>query len=241
MMSRYFAWLFGFSLVFLVGTATVSGTTWTLKNSSPLTEYSSTNSHSCPAMSVTAGDLLLSYNTLYNGATSGIALTNSDSQGNAWAVIQTVTISNVSILQIQYARAKTSGSDTIRVSSSANVHNLGNGCEEWSGGATSGLILDGSAGVKSSVSGTVASVSASTTGSSDLLVGLCVFPSDAGSNFAMLAGAGYTQGVFNNYLQTTSIFRAAVTAGNQTASCTTTGPASSWSAIMAGFLSAAGT
>jgi len=241
MMSRYFACLFGFSFVLVVGTATGSAATWTLKNSSQITEYSSASSHSCPAMNVTAGDLLLSYNILYNGSTSGITLTNSDSQGNAWSVIQTVAIPSVSILQVEYTRAKTSGSDTIKVSSSASVHNVGNGCEEWSGGATSGLILDGSAGVNSSASGTTASASATTNGSGDLVVGLCVFPSDAGSNFAMGAGAGYTQDVFNNYLQTTSVFQTAVPGGKQTANCTTKGPASSWSAIVAGFLSGSGT
>ncbi len=229
------------SITSFVGKATTSAATWALKNSSPLTEYSADNLHSCQAMNVTAGDLLLSYNIAYNGSTTGIALTNSDTQGNTWAMIQTVIIPNVSILQIQYTRAKASGSNTIELRSSASVHNLGNGCEEWSGGTTSGLILDGSAGVNSSANATTASASAATSGSSDLVVGMCVLPSDAGSNFAVGAGAGYTQDVFNNYLQSTSVFRAAVPLGKQTASCTTTGPASVWSAIIAGFLSASGT
>ena len=133
---------------------TVSAATWTLKNSSPITEYSPARFHSCPAMNVTAGDLLLSYNLVYyNGSTSGPpTLTNSDTQGNTWTVIQTVTIPRfqATILQIQYARAKSSGSDTIMVSVPSTVENLGNGCEEWSGGATSGLILDVSAGAQSS-------------------------------------------------------------------------------------------
>ena len=52
--------------------------------------------HSCAAMNVTAGDLLLSYNIVYyNGSTSGLTLTNSDTQGNTWRVIQTVTIPEV--------------------------------------------------------------------------------------------------------------------------------------------------
>jgi len=218
---------------------TVSTATWTLKNASPITEYSSANSHSCPAINVTAGDLLLTYNIVYNGSTSGITLTNSDTQGNVWTVIRTETIQNLSILQIQYARAKTSGSDTIKVSSSANVHNLGNGCEEWSGGAISGSILDGSAGVNSA--GRVASTSATTTGSGDLVVGFCAFPWDNGSNFVMGPGAGYTQDIFNNYLASTSVFAAAMPGGKQTASCTTAGPSSNWSAIIAGFLSASRT
>jgi len=239
-MSRQFVCLFGLSLM-LVGTPTVSAATWTLKNSSQITEYYLASSHSCQAINVTAGDLLLSYNIVYNGSTSGVTLTNSDTQGNTWTVIQTETIPNTSILQIQYARAKTSGSDTIKVSAPGNVHNIGNGCEEWSGGTTSGLILDGSAAVNSSVNGTTASASAATTGSSDLVVGFCVFPGDAGySDFTMSAGAGYTQDVFNSYLQSTSVFRTAVPGGNQTASCTTSGPASNWSAIIAGFLSASG-
>jgi len=220
----------------------VSAATWTLKNASPITEYSSSNSHACSAMNVTAGDLLLSYNILYNGtsySTSGITLANSDTQGNIWTIIQTETIRNLSILQIQYARAKASGSDTIEVSSSSSVNNLGNGCEEWSGGSTSGPILDGSAGINGA--GRVASASATTTGFSDLVIGFCTFPWDNGSNFVMGAGAGYTQDVFNNWLESTSVFAAGVAGAKQTASCTTAGPSSNWSAIIAGFLSSAGT
>ncbi|HXY02756.1 MAG TPA: IPT/TIG domain-containing protein, partial [Terriglobales bacterium] len=208
---------------------------WILKNSSQITEYSSSRSHSCAPMNVTAGGLLLSYNIVYTGATSGITLTNSDTQGNVWTVIQTETIPNISILQIQYARAKASGSDTIKVSSSANVHNLGNGCEEWSGGVMSGPILDGSAGINGA--GRVASASAKTTGSSDLVVGFCTFPWDNGANFAMSAGAGYyTQDLFNNYMESTSVYGSAAEGeGKQTASCMTSGPASNWSAIIAAF------
>ena len=195
-------------------------------------------------MNVTAGDLLLSYNIVYyNGSTSGPALTNSDAQGNTWTVIQTVTIPvfQATILQIQYARAKSSGADTIMVSVPSNVENLGNGCEEWSGGAASGPILDGSAGAQSSTRSAAASASAATTGSNDLVVGFCAFPWDSGyKSFAMGAGAGYTQDVFNDFLQTTSVFQAAVGPGNQTASCTTSGPASDWAAIIAGFLSGSG-
>ena len=222
---------------------TVSTATWTLENASPITEYSDASSHSCQAMNVTAGDLLLSYNILYNGSTSGITLTNSDTQGNTWTVIQTETIPNISMLQIQYTQAKTSGSDTIKVSAPSNVHNIGNGCEEWSGGVISGSILDGSAGINGAGRVAIAppSASAKTTGSSDLVVGFCAFPWDNGSNFAMGAGAGYTQDVFNNYLASTSVFAAAVPGGNQTASCRTAGPSSNWSAIIAGFLSASGT
>ncbi|MGA8215774.1 MAG: PQQ-binding-like beta-propeller repeat protein [Candidatus Sulfotelmatobacter sp.] len=166
------------------------GHAWVLKNSSQITENSSSSRHSCAPMNVTAGDLLLSYNIIYyNGSTSGPpTLTNSDTQGNIWTVIQTVTIPKfqATILQIQYARAKSSGSDTIMVSVPSNVENLGNGCEEWSGGATSGPILDGSAGAQSSTRSSVASASATTTGSYDLVVGFCAFPWDSGyNNFAM--------------------------------------------------------
>jgi len=214
-------------------------TTWILRNSSQITELSSVSSHSCAPMNVTAGDLLLSYNIVYNGSTSGLALINSDSQGNAWKVIQTESIWDDSILQIEFAQASMSGSDTIevRTSSNVNVHNIGNGCEEWSGGAASGAILDVSGAAKSSANGTVASASAVTTESNDLVVGFCVFPWDSGySNFAMSAGAGYTQDVFNNFLQTTSVYQVAAGPGKQTASCTTSGPASTWSAIVAAFL-----
>ncbi len=227
----------------LINTTSTAGT-WTLKNSSPITEYSSARSHSCSAMNVTAGDLLLSYNIVYyNGSTSSPTLTNSDTQGNIWTVIQTVTIPmfQATILQIQYARAKSSSSDTITVSVPSNVENLGNGCEEWSGGAASGLILDVSAGAQSSTRSTVASASAATAGSNDLVVGFCAFPWDSGyRSFAMGAGPGYRQDLFNNFLQTTSVFGGAGVKGNQTASCTTSGPASNWAAIMAAFLSGPG-
>ncbi len=217
---------------------------WILKNSSQIHEYSSSRRHSCAAMNVTAGDLLLSYNIVYNSSTSGLTLTNSDTQGNTWTVIQTATIPRfqATILQIQYARAKSSGSDAIMVSVPSNVENLGNGCEEWSGGAASGLILDVSAGAKSSTTSTAASASAVTTGSNDLVVGFCAFPWDSGySSYAMGAGAGYTQDVFNKFLQATSVFQAAAGPGNQTASCMTSGPASNWAAIIAAFLSGSGT
>ena len=126
------------------------------------------------------------------------------------------------------------------VSAPSNVNNIGNGCEEWSGGAASGPILDASAGAQSSTTSTTASASAATTGSYDLVVGFCAFPWDSGyRSFAMGAGAGYTQDLFNNFLQTTSVFQA-VGPGNQTASCTTSGPASNWAAIIAAFLSASG-
>src|ERR1019366_7639467 len=125
-----------------------------------------------------------------------------------------------------------SGSDTIMVSVPSNVENLGNGCEEWSGGTTSGQILDVSAGAQSSTTSTTASASAATTGSNELVVGFCAFPWDSGyRNFAMGAGPGYTQDVFNNFLQTTSVFGGAAVKGNQTASCTTSGPKSNWAAI----------
>jgi len=219
--------------------------TWTLKNASPITEYSTARSHSCAPMNVTAGDLLLSYNIVYyNGSTGGPTLTNSDTQGNPWTVIKTVTIPlfQATILQIQYARAKSSGSDTIMVSVPPNVENLGNGCEEWSGGATSGPILDASAGAWSWTTSTSASASAAGTGPNDLVVGFCAFPWDSGyRSFAMGAGAGYTQDVFNNFLQATSVFQAAAAEGNQTASCTTSGPPSDWAAIIATFLSGSGT
>ena len=223
---------------------TVSAATWTLKNASPITEYSTARSHSCAPMNVTAGDLLLSYNIVYyNGSTGGLTLTNSDTQGNPWTVIQTVTIPRfqATILQIQYARAKSSGSDTIMVSVPSDVENFGNGCEEWSGGVVSGPILDVSAGAQSSTTSTAASVSAVTAGPNDLVVGFCAFPWDSGyRSFAMGAGAGYTQDVFNDFLQATSVFQAAAAEGNRTASCTTSGPASNWAAIIAAFLSGSG-
>ena len=234
------------SNIYVAELAPAAGSGWVLKNSSQITEYSSARSHSCAPMNVTAGDLLLSYNFVYyNGSTSGPpTLTNSDTEGNIWTVIQTVTIPRFqsTILQIQYARAKSSGSDTIMVSVPSKVNNLGNGCEEWSGGAASGPILDGSAGAQSWTRSTSASASAVTTSSRDLVVGFCAFPWDSGySDFAMSAGAGYTQDVFNNFLQTTSVFQAAAGPGNQTASCTTSGPASNWAAIIAAFLSGSGT
>ena len=233
------------SNIYVAELAPAVGSGWVLKNSSQITEYSTAKSHSCSAMNVTAGDLLLSYNIVYyNGSTSSPTLTNSDTQGNSWTVIQTVTIPvfQATILQIQYARAKSSGSDTIMVSVPSNVENLGNGCEEWSGGATSGPILDASAGAQSSTRSTIASASAVTTGSNDLVVGFCAFPWDSGySRFAMGAGPGYTQDVFNNFLQTTSVYEAAEGKGNHTASCTTSGPASNWAAIMATFFSGSGT
>jgi len=238
----------GASDIYLAELVPEVGSGWVLKNSSQITEYSSASRHSCAPMNVTAGDLLLSYNIVYyNGSTSGPpTLTNSDTQGNTWSVIQTVTIPRfqATILQIQYARAKSSGSDAIMVSVPSNVENLGNGCEEWSGGAPSGRILDVSAGAWSWTRSTAASASAVTTGSNDLVVGFCAFPWDSGANYSMGAGAGYTQDVFNNYMQSISVYDTALgltyTAGKHTASCTTSGPASNWSAIIAGFLSASG-
>ena len=212
---------------------------WILTNSSPITENSAAYSHSCASMNVTAGDLLLSYNVVFNGSTRVLTLSNSDSQGNAWTVVRTQVIGNVSILQIAYARAGTSGSDTIAVQTSSNVrvHNIGNGCEEWSGVATSAAVLDASGGANSSLNRTVATASAITTGASDLVVGFCTFPWNNGANFAMGASAGYyTQALFNNYLETTSVYETAAEGeGNQTASCMTSGPASNWSAIIAAF------
>ena len=184
----------------------------------------------CAAETNTLNHLLLA--AVYS-TSSSVTLSVSDSMGNAWTALPSDITTNGQI-QIYYAIAKATTSNTVTANQTSTTAVMGLFCSEWSGNATSGVVDVRIAANATSSTASMSSGNLTTSGSSDLLY--CAFADK--KEGAMAIGTGFTQDEIDTGFGALSEYKRNLVAGTYSCNATDTGASSSWLAYAATFKAA---
>ena len=196
------------------------------------TGYSESAHVACAAKNNTANNLLLA--AVYSTSNS-VALSVSDTMGNIWTALPSDSSSN-GLVQLFYAVAKNTASNTISANQTSTTAIFGLFCSEWSGNATSGVLDVQTAANASTQTASMSSGNLTSTGSSDLLY--CLFADK--KEGAMTIGTGFTQDEIDTGFGALSEYKKNLTAGTYSCNATDTAASSFWLAYAAAFKAGGG-
>ena len=196
------------------------------------TGYSESAHVACAAKNNTANNLLLA--AVYSTSNS-VTLSVSDTMGNLWTALPTDSSSNGQV-QIFYAVAKSTASNTISANQNSPAAIFGLFCSEWSGNATSGVLDVQTTANASTSTASMSSGNLTTAGSSDLLY--CLFADK--NEGAMTIGTGFTEDEIDTGFGALSEYKRNLTAGAYSCNATDTGASSFWLAYAAAFKAGGG-
>ncbi len=196
------------------------------------TGYRESSQVACPVETNTLNHLLLA--AIYSTSNS-VTLSVADALGNTWTPLPRDTSANGQI-QVYYAIAKATSSNTIIATQSSGTAIMGLFCSEWSGNATSNVLDVQTATNASSPTSSMSSGNLTTTGSSDLLY--CVFADK--KEGAMTIGTGFTQDEIDTGFGALSEYKRDLTAGTYSCNATDTAASSYWLAYAAAFKAGGG-
>jgi hypothetical protein len=196
------------------------------------TGYSESAHVACAAKDNTANNLLLA--AVYSTSNS-VSLSVNDTMGNIWTALPTDSSSNGQV-QIFYAVAKSTASNTISANQTSSAAIFGLFCSEWSGNATSGVLDVQTSADASKQTASMSSGNMTTTGSADLLY--CLFADE--KEGAMTIGTGFTEDEIDTGFGALSEYSKNLSAGTYSCNAGDTAASNSWLAYAAAFKAGGG-